>query len=717
MGDTEHGENTGSPARTIALASMTDAQRAELAKALGPEGMLVARGRDRFVVRERLALGMVPFSIVALLALGLASFADACWPVQTWIWAALYAVACLPIAYVVTRALAVSLAARRMPIAPGVYVTSEDVIVAHARSAAVLRVVPVTAVAAVGTPRRLPLSSHAELTVWMEHEPAETLSVPALEADATVGAIERAREPLGQADRAARRRDPLGELKRTTVWEKASTAAPSSELPRAIAVSGVVALALGALVLTVRNAASDRVAVQSAIAGNDVHALRCYVEHGGVHAAHVASNALPHAAYERAVASGDLAQLGAYVEEYPEGPDTERARVDWIAGEYASARDDAWRLRAFLARFPDAPQRDEARARLPRLALEAAIAADDVGSYAFVAREHPGTSEAAEASRRRTDRYARVLDALVTRGGRAEAIAFFRALFAYLEAHETHDVLVRFRTPSSELLRDFDRVASDLAEQPVEPIGPSFSRRLSERREALVFDRLRTAFEQVAPRDVLPVVRGQQLPDALSDEERAAMLAPYLDDPDGLRAATEALDRDRDADSGEPEIRIDYEIVPDGRLFTSSRERVGDPALAAALGRLGLDRPDEIDEPDDRAFAGFLVRFDIEMRTPLEPGATEPPPRARFRVEVAPPPSFELDAGEGRASASAVYEAMATEAFDRLGAELSAAFFGAASLGAGSDGAGSLGAGSDGAGPLGAGSDGAGSDGADATIP
>jgi hypothetical protein len=680
-------------ARTIPFAALTDAQRTELVKGLSAAG--VVRGHDRFFARERLALGMIPFSLIGIVALGLAAFGDACWPTQTWIWAVVYAAAAMPIAYALTRAIGHALAARRLPITSGVYVTSEDVIVAHASAAASMRVAPITAIAAVGSPRRLPMSPHAEITLWLEGEPAETLSLPVVEADAAVEAIERARTPQGTEARPrdARRRDPLSELKRSAVWDKASRVRPSSDVPRSVALGALVALLGGVAILFVRNAISDRVALGGAIATHDVEALSCYVEHGGVHADHVRDNALPHAAYERARTSGDLAQLGEYVEAYPNGPDTAAARADWIARELEVARSDAWRLRGFIARFPDAPQIGEARALLPGLALAAAIEADDVGSYAYVMREHPGTPQAREAAQRRSARYAQVLAELVTRGGREEAIGFFRTLFAWLEAHETHDVLVRFRTPSSEVLRDFDRIASELAERAVEPIAPSFSRRLSEQREALVFDRLRAAFAEVAPRDVLPVVRGAQLPDALTTEQREALLAPHAEDPAALAAATEALERDQDDDSGEPEIRIVYEVVPDGRLFTSSPEAPpagaqGDPRLRQALARMGMRLPaDDPTAHDDRAFAGFRIVFDIEMRAPASATDTADaaPPRARFRVEVAPPPSFTMMGGEDLASRGAIYEAMATEAFDRLGAELLQGFFGAQPIAADAD--------------------------------
>ena len=110
-------------------------------------------------------------------------------------------------------------------------------------------------------------------------------------------------------------------------------------------------------------------------------------------------------------------------------------------------------------------------------------------------------------------------------------------------------------------------------------------------------------------------------------------------------------------ETGQPEIRIDYTILPTGGVYVSDSIPSFDPRM--------LDQ-----EVDARAFAGFRVVFAIEMRIPGHPE------RHAFVLDVEPPPSFTVDGGEGRASGGTIYEAMATQAFDRLGSGLAAAFLG-----------------------------------------
>ncbi|MDQ3034045.1 MAG: hypothetical protein M3Y87_16640, partial [Myxococcota bacterium] len=380
-------------------------------------------------------------------------------------------------------------------------------------------------------------------------------------------------------------------------------------------------------------------------------------------------------AYRSATEAGDAASLGEYVEAFPDGPDTPAARARWIAMEYESARTSAWSLRSFVSRFPDAPQIEEARAALPRLALADAITSADVGAFTFVMHAHPGTPEADEAQRRRHARYEDALESLAVRGGRPEVIAFLRALFAYLEAHDGPAVAVRFRTPSNASLRSFDAAVARTENEVVEPIAPSFSRRVSMQREAIILDRLNAALGPLVPRDVLHLARGANLPEQPSPEEIEEQLAALPEDErDAERARI--LERAED-ERDDPEIRIDYVVLPTGDVY-EDREIAEIPSLPdvdparldpALLAALGIASPGS---REPRRFAAFLVTFVIEMRIP---GAPE---RHSFVITVQPDDSISIRGGTETPTDATVYEVLATTAFDRLGTELTAAFVGTA---------------------------------------
>ncbi|AKF05937.1 hypothetical protein [Sandaracinus amylolyticus] len=649
-------------ARTIDVASLPPALSRELAAVLAPRGPALLAAHDRFAWRERAAIALAPIGAFVIVALAARAFAAACEPRHEPTWALVYALPAVPIALLVVRALLAPLRARRMPFAPGLYVLDRDVVIAHGPE---VRVVPLRAVAGVSAPRRLPLGGLAEITLWLEGEPAETCLVPASEAEAIAERVEQAREAaLAPEDHATRRRrhDALGELRRSTSWERASDARPRSDWARTVAIAVPLALVIGAVTLIARNAASDAMAIASASAASDVEALRCYADAGGSDAARVRADLLPRAAYAQAIAAGDAASLGRYVEAYPEGPDTVAARARWIAMEYENARSSAWGLRAFVTRFPDAPQVAEARAVMPRLALEEARRADDAGAYAYVAREHAGTPEGEEARRLHHARYERALESLLARGARPEVAAFLRALFAYLEAHDDASVLVRFRTPSSEALRVFDAMVDASQNVPIEPIAPSFSRRLSVQREALVFDRLNTAFEPLVSRDVMRIVRGPNLRDVPTADEILARLESVPEEERDARRA--AILAEADDEGPDPEIRIEYTIVPTGDVYVSSP--VTRPFFPSRLDEL---EPEE----DERRFAAFLVRFAIEMRIP---GASE---RHAFELVVQPDEHVRVDGGADAPSDGTIYEVLATSAFDRLGDGLTSAFLGSPS--------------------------------------
>lgn len=652
--------------RTIDLRALPAPVLRETISVLSPKGPVLLASLDRVAMRERVALLLAPVGTFAMIALAARGLGEACDPRQEPTWALVYALPAVAIAIAIVRVAQSALRARRTPVPPGVYVLERDVVVAHGPEA---RVIPIAAVAGVGAPRRLPLGGQAEITLWVEGEPAETCALPAVGAEGVVERIEQAREAAvasasatGEgAARARRRMDPLAALKSSAAWDRASAARPRGDWGMTIAAAIPLALAVGGGALAVRNLASDTIAIEGAIAARDVEALACYVEADGAQAARVASDVLPRTAYQRALEAGDAEALGAYVQAYPEGPDTPAARERWIAMEYERAQESAWSLRAFVSRFPDAPQAGEARAALPRLALAEAVRSGEADAYTYVIREYAGTPEAEEASRRRHARYESALASLLARGGRDEAAAFFRALFAYLEAHDGPEVLVRFRTPSNAQLHRFDALVDETQNEVVEPIAPSFSRRLSMQREGLVLDRFNTALEPLVPRDVLRLARGTNLPDAPSEEEIERLVAEL---PEEERAAERAriLERAED-DSAEPEIRIDYTVVPSGDVYVTSTPvlpRIGDPW------RPGAGEP----EVDRRMFAAFRVLFAIEMRVP---GVAE---RHRFALEVQPDEHVRVDGGEDRPTDATVYEVLATSAFDRLGEELSAAFLG-----------------------------------------
>ena len=672
-GDSAARGNAGTEerSRTLALSGLPPNIRRALVATLGPRGATIVRALDSPFRRERIAVAMAALALLILPAFFLVNFGEGCDPAQSLVWAFVDAACLAPSAYLVVRAVQSTTKRASLLVPPGVYITLCDVIIVRSDDA---RFVPIASLAGIGVPKKAPFARGLELTIWLEGEGEETVLVPADEAEGITASLERARTEATskvtatEVPRRARRgADPLFELKRLDLWEKARSAAPRSDLPLAIALAVLVSLALGWTVLFARNEVSDAFAIAQASSAGDVEGLQCYVDHGGRESAHVRAQTLPEAALHRARARGDNAALGEYVEAYPEGPFTAEVREEWIAAEFASAREDAWRLRGFLARFPDAAQSAEGRRVLPRLALALAIQQNDVSSYAYVMREHPGTPEARDAQTRRAARYQEVLEGILARHGRDEATAFFRALFAYYESNDhAPDVAIRFRTPSSEVLRIFDLLTQTDTELDVQPLAPSFSRRISTQREALAFDRLRTAFAAVAPSDVLPIALGRNLPERSTADQRELALSEVPEEERGATIARWATEEDDD--SGLPEIRVTYEVEPDGRVYQETHAELTPLEQRQRALRDALEGREE--GPDTRAFAGFRILYDIELRMP---GVAEHP---HFMLTIAPPPSFTVEGGEERARDATICEVMITSAFDELGAEMERAFFG-----------------------------------------
>lgn len=650
-----------SAGRTLDLGSLPAALRTELTNALRAD-RAVASSPERVLSRHRALVMVACISPVLLFVVALAGYGAPCSPTQEWVWAVGYAAGLLlPIAALLLLALG-AIRQRSLPFVPGTYVLPRDVLVARSSE---IRIVPLAQVAAIGAPRSFPLSSVAEVTLWVENEPAEVLFVPNAEAAEVVGRLEVAQKAAQQAAAAARvsmppgerralskaeRRDPLADLRRSTTLEKARRSRPRSDLLAVFAVAGLVAVGLSVAALTARNDASD--AASLAAAEGDVEALECYARGGGREAERARTELVPHAAFLEADAEHTVASYTRFLGDHTDAADAPLARARREEVAWETVNHDVWGLSAFVTSYPGSPHAAEARAVLPGLALAHAREEDDVPSYSTVVTGYPGTPEATEAARLRHGRYTDALAAITARGAAPEALAFFDRLFTTLE--ETSggsEVLVRFRMPSSRSLTELDEALARTNGERIEPISPSFSRRASRLRESVVYDRLRAAFAGVVPDDVLPLDHASRLPDRPSEaeiEERIAEV-PFPDEvAERARIAAE-IDDPREV----PEIRIDYEVLPTDTVYEMT-----------VVGG-------SYDEPA-RLFAGFRVDFDIEMRLGLAPE------RHTLRFSVEPPERLSLSRSAGPPTAESVYEELASAAFDRLGAELSEALFGQA---------------------------------------
>lgn len=640
-----------SSARTVELDTLSASHRKELLAALASDRR-VFFGPSRFFAEHRtLALVALLTPILTLVSVG-TRYGNPCSPTQDPLWIFGYALGLLGPTYLAVAWLLHTVRARTLPFAPGIYVLGRDVVVARTRS---LRIQPLAELAAVGSTKAPPLSSFAELTLWVEGEPKASCFVPAAEIEETVQRVEAAREA---ASRGAPVSDPLRELRRSDALEKASRARPAGDGLRLVAAAAVLSMIVSAALFPLRNRLSDASALASA--GDDIEALTCYADQAGAESARVRGELIPHAAYRIAHTAGTVNALTDFLNAYPTSPDAEAARHEREELAWSTAGRDVWSLSAFVAAYPDSPHVIEARRLLPGLALANAREQNDVASLTNVIRTYPGTPEANTASELRHGRYVAALDSLRARGGRAEVLAYFERLFGYLESHDAPEVLVRFRAPSATFLTALDELLGRQNGGDVEPIAPSFSARPSRMRETIVYDRLQAGFRAVVDADVLPLDHGVRLPDRLSEAEVAARIQSEMDlgaSPEELTALSARLHEDNDPpallDGTAPEIRIDYEVVPTGDIYV-------------------LDgAPSPYGGPPDppRRFAGFRIDFVVELRLGSEPQ------RPILRFSVTPPASMMV--GDVDPSASTIYERLASAAFDQLGSELTGAFFGA----------------------------------------
>ncbi|MDH5493780.1 MAG: hypothetical protein OEY14_17650, partial [Myxococcales bacterium] len=140
---------------------------------------------------------------------------------------------------------------------------------------------------------------------------------------------------------------------------------------------------------------------------------------------------------------------------------------------------------------------------------------------------------------------------------------FMAQLLAYLEAHDSPPVQVRFAAPSSASLAEIDQNLGVLGDAPaggIAPVAPHFSASLSGPREGFITRSLQQGFEPIFPADVMSLEQG---PAIAGDDKRAGPV---------------------------PSLDVSYEIRPSGAVYESSTS--------------------------NRGFVGIYVTFHIEMRIP-----------------------------------------------------------------------------------------------------
>lgn len=508
--------------RTLCARALTAGQRSLLAARLRREHRdCLAHGDEPPLVSPRAALTLISVSAIVVTGVALRHFASGCGGRQAWPWVLAYVLALFPVAVVVVTTARARRAPRAAP-RPGIYVTSRDVVVVGESA---LRVIPSATV--VGVSERVAwLRDRVELTLWLTGEPALRLVVRRGDSDAVRSAVDRLRREVaesGYRGAASGEGDPLREIKASETFRDARDVplASGHRLSLTIAAALAVLAALG--VSGLRNRAGVETARVVAAYHLDLDRLRCLDSQGLRWVTDTVEREIVRDAVER----GDYVEVRGELD-HPELLDAELHALA-IHRLYGLAGDDLGRLRVFAHEHPDAPEAREARARITALSLDEALTRDDVQAYAYVVRESPGTREAREASLRRSDRYARVMDALAARHGETEAVAVLREMVAYLEAHPLEEVQLR-------------------VDERLEGTRPS-----TELSHIVLRDRARAALAEILPRDVLPIVDGPPLPHRTPEEVRAQLAAAfsYTTPFQPLRLA-----KKEDDDSGHPEIRV-----------------------------------------------------------------------------------------------------------------------------------------------------------------
>lgn len=441
--------------------------------------------------------------------------------------------------------------------------------------------------------------------------------------------LERLKSAGGQVDDAIARRD-VGALQqldpffdaRMSGWQPA----PDPQGPQAGSIPGWMkyasllglagGLLTGPLFYVVRNLASDHSAYTKckAIAeksgsgtGSSYYyysstwELEAYTRHGWLHKDEVQNELLPRAKLNDAKAKTGIderiTEIQKVIDEYPTASckaEMDAAMKDALHAAYTDAKDKntVAALRDFQKKYPKAEDVGAAKTRIHELFTKT------------LTDFRPRAST--------TDK---------------DMIPFVESLLQYMEKNDSPPMEVRFSRHNSPTLAAADKIlASDPETGDLAGASSHFDAAHEAPREQAVVEGMKKGFASVFPADVLPLVKGADLP-------TSGKALPTL---------------------SKPTILVDYTVGWSGSTY--------------------------VDRTAGRSFVGIIFDFDVTMTTPNDPRvlklkfSVRPPQRFTVNYSTFNDPGMSALLKEGP-SDSAVYDVMALRAFDELGSKVQEKFF------------------------------------------
>ncbi|MCB9594619.1 MAG: hypothetical protein H6719_17935 [Sandaracinaceae bacterium] len=308
----------------------------------------------------------------------------------------------------------------------------------------------------------------------------------------------------------------------------------------------------------------------------------------------------------------------------------------WIARNFASdeaafaevqRRDATWGYQAYAAGH-GLHEDEVVDELLPEAAFAEARREGTVSALRTFVREHPDSARVEEARAAIHERFVQVRQDFLSQAATGDPTmpVFMGRLLAWLEAHDSPPVRVRFLAPSAEVLVAIDQNLDVFGEVQgvtggIAPVSPHFTEARSAPRETRITQVLQRGFAPIFPEDVMQLEH-----------------AGRVDEGEQAQAITQ------------PTFDVSYSIRPSGSVYTS--------------------------DSSARGFVGIRIEFHIEMHIPDSTDTWG------FDTSVEPPEHFTVHSyadmdptGDSAYRDGLVYSVMADRAFDQLGNQLALTFF------------------------------------------